>query len=65
MSDREQVIQEAQKDCACKLSDALECYRSRYPIDDSEYDEGDDDKCECPCHAEIEAYDQDLEDSRL
>lgn len=43
-------------DCACRLTDARECYRLRYNIDLRELVDGidlrgeDDDYCRCSCH---------------
>ena len=46
------------KACACRSTDARDCIRIRYPrfiCDDCDDDEDySTERCECPCHDEIE-----------
>jgi hypothetical protein len=43
--------EEIQKRCACVAYDAKECMSIRNPAD--EWDEPNDQECECACHEEI------------
>ena len=42
--------EEKRPKCACRRSDARECYQSRHPVLDDGDQIDDDEECECGCH---------------
>jgi len=60
----EAAIEAAQRGCACPRIDAHDCawVRAGMPHDDVEGGALECERCECPCHDEIDALLQDDED---